>query len=480
MIERTKFGWIPKEAAVYDASCVLAGETAFAAARLNGAEVILARGEAEKELEGRALDTGGKACPLTHENRLVLNELLPYTAPVSLGREGASFGLGDRLGVCAAAQLRAVQESGLKPVLAQQSLRELQFMHRTYEDVIDSAAFGAFRAGYRAGFSADGDHLKTREQIHAALNSGCTMITLDCSAVLRDCPNGEEAHAAFAALPVDFIHKLEQIYLDSEVAQRVGIFIDRAELECLCAQYLGSVLLAEKVYQTEILPLNRAVDLEISLDETAQTTSHAAHWFVAEELTRRNIGFTSIAPRFVGEFHKAVDYIGDQMELEADLAAHAKIAAHFGHKLSIHSGSDKFSVYPLIAKTTAGHYHIKTSGTSWLAVVRVLAERDPALFRRMYALARVSCAAAKKAYVVHVEPEKLPPPESLTDTALAELMQSDDGKQLMHITYGFLFDKPDLASAIHAAIELHKDQVLESVYQNIRAHIRALGGNAGE
>lgn len=480
MIDRTVFDWLPGEAAVYNASCALAEGTAFAAARLDGAEVLLARGDAARELEGRVLRSGGKACPLTHENRLILNAYLPYTAPVPFGRSGASIGLGDRLGVCAAAQLRAVSESGFRPVLAQQSLRELQFMHRSYADVIDAAAFGAFRAGFRAGFSADGDHLKTREQVRGALSSGCTMITLDCSAVLRDCPNGEDAHAAFSALPASLRSELEQTYLGGEAARRAGVSIDRAELERLSAQYLGSVHFAEEVYQTEILPQNRAVDLEISLDETAQTTSHAAHWFVAAELTRRKISYTSIAPRFVGEFQKAVDYIGDMMELRADLDAHAQIAAHFGHKLSVHSGSDKFSVYPLITNATGGRYHLKTSGTSWLAVVRVFAQSDAALFRRMYAAARAACAEAKKAYVVHVEPELLPPVETVRDAELPALLQRDDVKQLMHITYGFLFDQPKLAAQMRAGIEAHMDQVQESVYQNIRAHIRAFGGAAAE
>lgn len=83
----------------------------------------------------------GSLCPLDHGNRLVLNRLLPWTKPVAFGACCASFGLGDRLGYANAAQLRSIRKADVRPVLAQQSLRELQLTGRTLTDVVDNAAW---------------------------------------------------------------------------------------------------------------------------------------------------------------------------------------------------------------------------------------------------------------------------------------------------------------------------------------------------
>ena len=95
-----------------------------------------------------------------------------------------------------------------------------------------------------------------------------------------------------------------------------------------------------------------------------------------------------MAPRFVGEFQKGIDYIGDLAEFEKQFAVHCAIArARGGYKISIHSGSDKFSVYPAIGRHTGMRLHLKTAGTSWLQAVRVIARTNPPLFRRMLARA---------------------------------------------------------------------------------------------
>ena len=92
------------------------------------------------------------------------------------------------------------------------------------------------------------------------------------------------------------------------------------------------------------------------------------------ELLRLGVKFVSLAPRFVGRFEKGVDYIGDLALFEAELAQHAAVQKHFGnYKISIHSGSDKFSIYPLFAKYTEGKVHLKTAGTSYLEALRVMA-----------------------------------------------------------------------------------------------------------
>ena len=117
----------------------------------------------------------------------------------------------------------------------------------------------------------------------------------------------------------------------------------------------------------------------------------------------------SLAPRFVGRFEKGVDYIGDLGELEKDVAAHAALARHFGpYKLSLHSGSDKFSVYPIAARLAKGLVHLKTAGTSYLEALRTAAAVDPAFFRAIYAFARERYDTDKASYHVSAELGKAP------------------------------------------------------------------------
>ena len=106
-------------------------------------------------------------------------------------------------------------------------------------------------------------------------------------------------------------------------------------------------------------------DFEVSVDETDSPTTPLEHFFIANELTRAGVTFTSLSPRFIGKFEKGVDYIGNLNILDEELSKHAAVTAHFGtYKLSLHTGSDKFSVYPLIAKHWGERSHVKTAGTS--------------------------------------------------------------------------------------------------------------------
>jgi hypothetical protein len=124
------------------------------------------------------------------------------------------------------------------------------------------------------------------------------------------------------------------------------------------------------------------------MDETELPTSPAEHIYIASELQRLGVLWVSFAPRFVGRFEKGVDYIGDLNAFEADLSVHATIARHFGpYKLSMHSGSDKFSLYPIFMEKTRGLAHVKTAGTSYLEGLRTIATLDKDLIREIYSFA---------------------------------------------------------------------------------------------
>ncbi len=136
----------------------------------------------------------------------------------------------------------------------------------------------------------------------------------------------------------------------------------------------------------------QSFDLEMSVDETETTTSLHEHFYIVSELRRLGVEIVSLAPRFVGSFEKGVEYIGDINELEENIAGHAAIMRYFdnGYKLSLHTGSDKFTVYPIAAKHTQGLVHLKTAGTSYLEALRLIAAVDPQFFRTILDFSRAS------------------------------------------------------------------------------------------
>src|SRR5665648_495216 len=124
------------------------------------------------------------------------------------------------------------------------------------------------------------------------------------------------------------------------------------------------------------------IDLEISVDETPTVTSPLAHLFIVLEFKRRGVNFQNLALHFLGDWQKGIEYIGDVKQFAKEFSLHAILAKTIGgYKLSLHTGSDKFSVYPIFSRETGGLCHIKTAGTSWLEEAKVIAMKDPALYR---------------------------------------------------------------------------------------------------
>ena len=376
-------------------------------------------------------------CPLGHQNAQALRACFPFTAPVPVLKYDRSVGVGDRLGIASPGHIRVFRRFDAMPVLAQQSIRELNLTHRTYSDVIDCASFAVFREGFRRGFGADGDHLKTREEIEYALKSGCTMITLDCSEHICS----DAAHMDADALRANYTpdQALEQRWLNRSFrAEAHTISFTPEDLMRAQLLYGKAIAFAAAIWAEYIAPLNGRVDFEISIDETPTPTSPQQHFFVAAELLRLGVRPDTVAPRFCGEFQKGVDYSGDLKQFEREAAVHAAIARHFGYKLSIHSGSDKFSVFPILGRETRGRFHLKTAGTNWLEAMRLVAEKDPALYRQVHAYAITAFPEAAKYYHVSTSPATVPPLDTLPDAALPALFRRDDARQLIHITYGLI------------------------------------------
>ena len=423
-----------------------------------------------------------RLCPPTPENAAVLMELFPFTKPVRHTGRPFTLGLGDRLGLASPGHLRAVRDRGAFPVLAQQSMRELNLTGRTYEQVLAAAAFAVFEEGWREGYGADGDHLKTAEEIHYALGCGFTMITLDCSEHIDNpytAMSDEACAAAYAALPDAVRSRYESRYLNRrhETAE-LGFEITGDELARIVLVYGKAIDYTIGVYNAVLR--GRDIDFEMSIDETLSTTLPSAHFVVASELMEAGVQITSLAPRFCGEFQKGIDYIGDPAQFEREFSAHQRIAAHFGYKISVHSGSDKFTVFPVIAELTGGRVHVKTAGTSWLEAMRIVAAKNPALYRDMHRYALAHLDEARKYYHVSCDPAGIPDIDKLSDEELPQYLNRDDSRQAVHISYGLLLQAKDgdgllFYDAFYQTMTENAEAYAEGLVRHIGRHLTLLG-----
>ncbi|MDQ1909601.1 tagaturonate epimerase family protein [Paenibacillus sp. GD4] len=441
--------------------------------------IAVGEGPLFDELEGE-VEGGYKAAPLSHANRLVLNKYFDYTVPRAFGTQIATIGLGDRLGIASPGHIQTVRGRNVRPILAQQSIRELNLTGRDYKQVVDAACFAAFQEGYKDGFGADGDHLKVEADIEMALGLGFTMLTLDCSEKIDNTVEGTDAAAQaakYAQLPESVRNHYESRYLNQtfEVAG-TSITFDRETLIKNVLIYGAAVDFMEHIYVTYIKNASREVDFEISIDETATPTAPESHFFVAKELYSRGLTIYSMAPRFIGEFQKGIDYMGDIEQFEKELIIHAGIADDFGYKLSIHSGSDKFSVFPIIGKYTKGRFHVKTAGTNWLEAVRTVAKVNPSLYRRMHQYALEHFEEATAYYHVTTDLSKIAPLDQVSDADLADVyMNEDNARQVIHITYGILLQAKDAQGN-----SLFKDEFFRTLSEQEEAYADSLKAHIGK
>ena len=402
------------------------------------------------DFEGRTeADTRGTLLvgPVSARNAAGLRSHLPWLRPQPLGT-ATSAGLGDRLGLATPGHVRAVRAAGpgVRPIFAQQSIREMSRTGRTPIEVMDDATWGVFGEGWREGVGADADHLKTPADIDACVAAGFSLFTIDPGdhvSSSADTADLETLRAAVSTLPwlelEDTEDGLRARYLDRKVVvEEHELHLDEPTLLRAAAKYGRAVAHVVRMDRhLRRVAGAREIELEVSVDETETPTAPAEHYWVASELMRLGVRWASLAPRFVGRFEKGVDYIGDLDALEADLAAHAAIARQLGpYKLSLHSGSDKFSVYPIAARQTRRLVHLKTAGTSYLEALRTVAAIDPALFRGIYTFARERYETDRASYHVSARLDRARTPDEVPETGLVSLLEQFDAREILHVTFG--------------------------------------------
>ena len=427
-----------------------------------------------------------RRCRLSPANAAVMRELLEWTRPRVLGLAD-SFGLGDRLGIAGPAHLRAMVGSGFEVVLAQQSIRELERTERTPDEVMDAATWAVFQEGWRSGFGADADHLKTPADVDLMAAAGFTMFTIDPGDHVVDAADemsDAELRQAAADLPWAALEESLDGLLSRFTGQRFEIG-SRLVLEPTTQEVLrglvkyGAALAHVAAMYRHIVEVmgEQDFEIEVSVDETASVTSAFEHWLVATELKRLGVGWVGLAPRFVGDFEKGIDYRGDLDVFRTEYLKHLAIAQACGpYKISIHSGSDKFEVYRVIGELGSGGVHVKTAGTSYLEALRTVAVCDADLFRKILDFARSLYEHERRTYHVSGELERVPAADTLDDRALAMLLDDEDARQVLHVTFGRVLTergpdgRPLFKNRIMACLESNEDVHFGNLVTHFRRH----------
>lgn len=413
------------------------------------------------------------------------------TKPVPLGLT-PSFGFGDRLGCATPGHLDALREhSGpIRGIFAQQSIREMARTQRTPEQVMAAASDALHAAGYDQPWGADADHLKTPHDVDRTARAGFVFFTIDPS------DHVDQQADNYAPDRIDSLYKAPpwaEQYLGKTIKLPSGstIVFDELTVKRAAVKYGKAIQHAVEFagyIRQATAKLNRPHEIEISVDETDQPTTPAEHYIIADQLVRAGVNLVSLAPRFIGDLEKGIDYIGDINKLERSLRQHAEIADALGpYKLSLHSGSDKLAMYPAFAKATKGRFHVKTAGTSYLEALRVAVRHAPDLFRRIIEFSRSHYDTDRATYHVHATLRDTPPPDTVRDTTELEsiyLQRWEDvppgqgftapGRQVLHCTFGSVLTHDTLSKELARVLAENAPTYRAILCDHFARHLAAL------
>ncbi|MCD6220089.1 hypothetical protein J7K43_06875 [Candidatus Calescamantes bacterium] len=382
-----------------------------------------------------------------------LREVLNFLNPEACLSK-PSFGFGDRLGISTPAHISSFSGYSVFPFLAQQSVRELERTRRSMEEVIESAAWGCLESGYRGKWGADADHLKNMQEVKESAKAGFTMFTLDISDFL----NPEED------IPETWQKKIR----DLEGKSYPHTNFNRGLLEELTIIYWKGLEFVKEAYYYLKGTLT-SFNLELSVDESGVPTTPQAHIFIVESLKSEGVEITSFAPCFPGSFQKGVDYKGNQEEFRRSFKIHSEIASLGGYRLSLHSGSDKFSLYPLMKPYLP--FHVKTSGTTWLEGVFTIAEVDFSLFQEIMKIARTSYPQDRRSYEVSASLRLCPDTEEIK-RGIPQIFENPHLRQILHVTYGSVLR--ELKEDIMRCLLKNEDSYCNRVSKHLRRHVEKL------
>jgi hypothetical protein len=327
-----------------------------------------------------------------------------------------SLGMGDRFAQQGRAQLAACVQAKnagahVTPVW-NKSHREHSIVGSAPADVRREADAAVAALGWQEAYFVDADHIRL-ETVDAFL-AASDFFTIDVAETIGKSA-GEPALESFC----------------QDLGDCGGAFgLTREAVQRIAGKYLAAVQEAARIYRRiENAKGRGSFVTEVSMDETDAPQTPDELFVILAALAREGVPVDTIAPKFTGRFNKGVDYVGDpdqfEREFEADISAIRLAVEKYGlpaHlKLSVHSGSDKFSLYPRIRRVlerTGAGVHVKTAGTTWLEELIGLAEAGGGglqLAKEIYAEAHAHLEELCSPYaaVIDIDPAKLPSPEAV-------------------------------------------------------------------
>ena len=405
------------------------------------------------------------------------------------------MGIGDRFGYQAEAQLKAIISARKKGVeitpVWNKSYREHQIISSDPSEARFRADEAVQKLGWKEAYFVDADHINLKT-VDFFVDS-CDYFTIDVADFIgRQADNDSldsfvEAHQTYCgSLSIPGLEK--------------KLVVTAAELRRIAGKYLNAAQEAATIYHhIRDQKKERSFIIEVSMDETETPQTPAELFFILAALAAEKVPLNTIAPKFSGRFNKGVDYVGDLQqfagEFEQDVAVIRLAVSEFDLrddlKLSVHSGSDKFSIYPLmrqiIQKHSAG-LHLKTAGTTWLEELIGLAESGGpglAIAKDIYrkALDIYDELCAPYATVIDIDRHQLPAADTVDswdgNTFAASLrhvpsepLYNPHFRQLLHVGYKVA---AELGSVYLSALRSHRRIIAAQVTENIlERHIKAL------
>jgi len=406
-----------------------------------------------------------------------------------------SWGIGDRFTHQAEAQLKALilaKDAGIEIVpVWNKSNREHTFIHSEPASTRAAADAAVKALGWKGQYFCDADHINMNN-VDRFIND-CDFFTLDVADYI-----GEKAPAE----EIDTFVKANQKYIGDLTIPGIAkpFVITEDDVRKIAEKFLFAIKQAAVIYQHIVKAKGEGNFVpEVSMDEVNDAQSPVEMFFILSAIAQYKIPVQTIAPKFTGRFNKGVDYVGNlkqfAVEFEEDLLVIDYAIKEFGLpenlKLSIHSGSDKFSIYPvmgeLIKKYGKG-IHVKTAGTTWLEEVIGLAEAGGdglEVVKKIYAAAYEHRDEVIPPYatVIDIDFSKLPTPEEVNTWDSKKFAESlrhvqsnpnynPDFRQLIHVAFKMA---ADMGNTYTDAIEKYKDIVGKQVTDNLwNRHIELL------
>jgi hypothetical protein len=406
-----------------------------------------------------------------------------------------SFGLGDRFGLQGKALLSAMEKARQQGVditpVWNKSHREHTIIGTEPADVRKEADNAVTALGWQGPYFVDADHINFAT-VDAFIESS-DFFTLDVAEFIAKRADRAEVDS-FVQRHKRFIGSLEIEGIDEPLQ------ITQDQAIAAASKYLLATKHASEVYR-HIEAAKGAANfvVEVSMDETVQPQTPVELLFILAAIADEGIPAQTIAPRFTGRFNKGIDYVGDvtkfEKEFRQDVAVIKFAVKEFGLpenlKLSVHSGSDKFSLYKpinrVLKKFDAG-LHIKTAGTTWLEELASLAEAGGdglAIAKAVYAQAfsRIDELCGPYATVIDIDIEQLPSPEQVNSwdgkafVAALHHNQSCENynpnfRQLLHVAYKIA---AEMGAHFLEALDKYEDIIAHNVTENIyERHINPL------